>query len=153
MYGNKMSAKQLSHLGIMAPYGDIDLAQHGLRQWLAAWRHQAITWTNVDLSSEKPSVIHLVAISQQELQAPITEFGFKITYLKLLLNLSGANELMAARLTRPIMMGWAADLCQVSRARCQPSASAGQSHVRAGNVDDFLTARVVPFNWDLRRPG
>ena len=31
-------------------YGDTDLAQNWLRQWLVAWRHQAITWTNVDLS-------------------------------------------------------------------------------------------------------
>ena len=30
-----------------------------------AWRHQAITWTNVDLSSVKTSGIHLRVISQE----------------------------------------------------------------------------------------
>ena len=29
----------------------LDLSQHWLRQCLVAWRHQVITWTNVDLSS------------------------------------------------------------------------------------------------------
>ena len=33
------------------PYGDIDLGQHWLRWWLAAWRHHAITSTNVVFSS------------------------------------------------------------------------------------------------------
>ena len=31
---------------------NIDLGQHWLAYWLVAWQHQAITWTNVDLSSE-----------------------------------------------------------------------------------------------------
>ena len=34
-----------------------------LRQWLVAWRHQAITWTNVDWSSVKSSDIHIRSIS------------------------------------------------------------------------------------------
>ena len=32
-------------------YGGTDLCQHWFRQWLVAWQHQAITWTNIDLSS------------------------------------------------------------------------------------------------------
>ena len=32
-----------------------DLGQHWFRYWLAVWRHQAITWTNVDLLSIEPS--------------------------------------------------------------------------------------------------
>ena len=32
----------------MTPYSNRDLGQHWPRQWLVAWRHQAITWTNVD---------------------------------------------------------------------------------------------------------
>ena len=36
--------------GLVTPYGDRDLVQHWLRQWLAAWRHRSITRTNVDLS-------------------------------------------------------------------------------------------------------
>ena len=38
----------LTHCGLVTPYGDIDLGQHSSRQWLVAWQHQAITWTNVD---------------------------------------------------------------------------------------------------------
>ena len=44
--------KYLSHHGLVTPYGDIDLSQHWFRLCLDAWRHQAITWTKVDLSSK-----------------------------------------------------------------------------------------------------
>ena len=33
--------------------------QHWLRQWLDAWRHQAITWTNVNVSSVRSSGIRM----------------------------------------------------------------------------------------------
>ena len=33
----------------MTPYGVGDFGQQWFRQWLVAWRHQAVTWTNVDL--------------------------------------------------------------------------------------------------------
>ena len=46
-------------------YGDINLSQHRFRQWLSAWQHQAITWTNVDLWSEVFFGIHLWAMSQE----------------------------------------------------------------------------------------
>ena len=39
-----------THCDTVTPYGDIDLGQHWLRQWLVAWGYQAITRTNVDLS-------------------------------------------------------------------------------------------------------
>ena len=32
------------------PYEVMELSQHWFRWWLGAWWHQAITWTNVDLS-------------------------------------------------------------------------------------------------------
>ena len=35
--------------GLNTPYGDMNLGQHWSRYWLAAWRHQVITWTNVDI--------------------------------------------------------------------------------------------------------
>ena len=41
----------LPHLilcGTKTPYGDTDLGQLWLRQWLIVWRHKAITWSNVD---------------------------------------------------------------------------------------------------------
>ena len=56
-------------------------------------RHQAITWTNVDLSSGRSSGIHLRAILQELPQPPVTEISLKITYSKFCSNLPGANEL------------------------------------------------------------
>ena len=46
----------LINWGLVTPFGDIDLGQHRL------WRHQAITWTNVDLSSVRSSCINRRAI-------------------------------------------------------------------------------------------
>ena len=45
----------LTHWGLVTPYGIGDLGQH--------WRHQAITWTNVDLSSVRSGGIHLRTLS------------------------------------------------------------------------------------------
>ena len=56
----------------MTPYGDRDLGQHWLRKWLVAWRHQTVTWANVDWSSVKSSIIHIRAISQEMPQPSIT---------------------------------------------------------------------------------
>ena len=52
-----------------------------------------ITWTNVDLSLVRSSDIDLMAISQGAPQPSITKIRLKITYLKFLSNLPGANEL------------------------------------------------------------
>ena len=49
----------------MTSYGDTDLGQHWLRQWLVAWRHQAITWTSFDLSSVRSSDIQLRVIQPE----------------------------------------------------------------------------------------
>ena len=84
---------ELTHCGLVTPYGDRDLGQHWLRLWLVAWRHQAITWTNVDLPSVRSIGIHLSAILQEILQQSITKISWKITFLKFLWNLPGANEL------------------------------------------------------------
>ena len=45
-----LGLKVLTHWGLVTPYGDRDLGQHWVRQWLVAWWHQAVTRTNVDLS-------------------------------------------------------------------------------------------------------
>ena len=49
--------------------GVIKLGQHWFRQWLGAWWPQAINWTNVDInvSSVRYCVIHLIAISEETL--------------------------------------------------------------------------------------
>ena len=39
----------LTHLPLVTQNGDNDLGQHWPRLWLVAWRHQAITCSNVDL--------------------------------------------------------------------------------------------------------
>ena len=42
----------------MTAYGDRDLDQYWISSWLVAWRHQAITWINVVLSSVKSGDNH-----------------------------------------------------------------------------------------------
>ena len=59
-----------------------------------SWQHQAITWTNVDLSSDKSHDIHLRALSKEDLEIPINETRLKIALLKLNPDLPGADELM-----------------------------------------------------------
>ena len=78
----------------MMPYGDMELCQHWLREWLVAWRHQAITWTNVDLSSMRFDDIHLGALSLEDLKKPINKTRLKIAVLKWHPGLPGVNELM-----------------------------------------------------------
>ena len=56
----------ITHYGLVVPYGDNDLVQHWL--WQLPWRHQTIDWTNVDLSV-RSSVNHLRA-SPQEISWP-----------------------------------------------------------------------------------
>ena len=78
----------------MMPYGDIDLGQHWLRKWLVAWWHQAITWTNVDLSSMEFCGIHLTTILQAAHEISVHGMSLKIMILKLQPHLPGANELI-----------------------------------------------------------
>ena len=55
---------ELTHCGLVTPYNvNIDLGQHWIKSWLFAWWHQAITWTNVDISIMRSSDIHLKSIS------------------------------------------------------------------------------------------
>ena len=93
MYMCQCNASSLTHCGLVTPYGNINLGQLWLRQWLVAWRHQAITWTNIDLSSVRSSGIHLSAILQEIPQPSVTEISLKITYLKFCSSPPGANEL------------------------------------------------------------
>ena len=53
----------LTHCGLVMPYNDRYLCQHWLRQWLGAWWYQAMSSTNIDLSSVRYSDIHLIATS------------------------------------------------------------------------------------------
>ena len=75
------------------PYGGRDLGQHWFRQWLVAWRHQAITWINVDLSSLRSCDVHLRTISLEISQPSVPKISLKIIFPGFYLNLPGANEL------------------------------------------------------------
>ena len=83
------------HCGLVTSYGYSDRGQHLLRQWLVAWRHQAITWTNVDLSGNVFCSIHLRAISFIEPRNLFRNIRPGITgILQLLPHLPGTNKLM-----------------------------------------------------------
>ena len=58
------------------------------------WRHQSITWTNVDLSSVRSLGFHLRASSLDDVKIPINKTRLKIAVLKWHLGLPGANELI-----------------------------------------------------------
>ena len=66
---------------------------HWFRSWLVAWQHQAITWTNVDLSSLRSRDVHLTAISLEISQPSVTKISLKSIFLRIYWNLPGANEL------------------------------------------------------------
>ena len=40
----------LTHCGLVTPFGDIYVGQHWPWQWLDAWQHQVITWSNDEFS-------------------------------------------------------------------------------------------------------
>ena len=54
---------------------------------------QAITFTNVDLSSLRYSDVHLRAISPDMSQPSVTKISLNIIFLRFYWNLPGANEL------------------------------------------------------------
>ena len=72
------------------PYGVMEHGQHWFRQWLVAWWHQAITWTNVDWSSVRSGGIHQRAIFQEIHKI---WYEFENYDLRLHLHLPGAIEL------------------------------------------------------------
>ena len=84
----------LIHYGLLTPYGNIDLCKYWPRHWLVAWRHQAITFTNVDLSPVKSSAINLRASSREISQPSISKISLKIVYLKFHSIIPGPNELI-----------------------------------------------------------
>ena len=66
----------------------MNISKHWFKYWLAAWRHQAITWSNVDLSSVGSCAIHPMAIALE-----MTAAHLKFTHLKLKAHPPGNNEL------------------------------------------------------------
>ena len=62
-------------------------------QFNAVWRHQAITWNNIDLPSTRFSGIHSMVMSTWMLKISINKLHLKFTHLKLQPHLPGNNEL------------------------------------------------------------
>ena len=63
----------LTHCGLVTPHGGMDLGQYWSRQWLGAWRHQAITWNNVYLSSVRYFGIHIRVLSKEDVKIAISK--------------------------------------------------------------------------------
>ena len=59
------------------PYYNIDLGQQWLMKWLVAIMHQAITWTNVNLSLKAFWGIYMRAVSQELMKILIHEIKFE----------------------------------------------------------------------------
>ena len=77
----------------MTPYGDMELGQHCPKEWRVAWRHQAIIWTNAELSLMMCHGINLRALSLNDVNIPINKTRLKIAGLKWHPSLPGDNEL------------------------------------------------------------
>ena len=80
----KFCCNHFTQCGLLTAYGDINLGQHWLRQWVVGWGHQAINWTNVDLTSVFVFFIHVRAILYKKLKIFVLDMSLKITNLRLL---------------------------------------------------------------------
>ena len=62
-YGIYMKSHRfcLIHCHLVTSYWLGKIGHRWFRKWIAAWRHQAITWTNFDVSSVEPCDIYLIA--------------------------------------------------------------------------------------------
>ena len=71
---NKMllSKNLVNSLRRVTPYFDRDLSQYWLAYWPVVWRHQAITWSNIDLSSVRSPGTYLRALSLIDLTRTIS---------------------------------------------------------------------------------
>ena len=70
----------LSFIAIRIWYDDICPSQHWRRPWRVNWRHQAITWTNVDLSLIGIRGTHLSPIWQEVLNISIRNTSVKNSF-------------------------------------------------------------------------
>ena len=91
------SINGLTHHPLVIPYGDRDLSEHWLRQWLIAWWHQAITRTN-DFWLVRFCEINPRAMSQHVSKLLFCIMILKIVLLTLLPHTPGANDFMARHL-------------------------------------------------------
>ena len=66
-----MEVMSETHCGPVTQYGGIHVGPHRLRWWLVAWQHEAIAWTNMDLSTLGSSGIHLRILSSEDLECQL----------------------------------------------------------------------------------
>ena len=92
-FGGEGGYRILIHYYLVLLYGDIAQGQHWLRWWLVAWRHQAITWTNVVFSLVMISGVYLRAISQQLSQGTVVYNKFENILLKLTVTSTSPRDL------------------------------------------------------------
>ena len=88
-----LSRAMLTNCCLMTQYCDINLCQQWFRQWLANWRHQAITSPNVDFPLVSLCGIYRRTISKRVIQLPLCIIYLKSHVLKPLLHLPGASKL------------------------------------------------------------
>ena len=102
------------------------LGQHWFRQWLVAWRHQAIAWPNVDWSSVKSCDIHLRAVSQEIFTTSVLDMSLTVT-----------NFQIAVMSTR--------DQCMMTSSDDNISLCAGNSPI----IGEFPSQRPVTRTFDV----
>ena len=86
------------------PYGITDLGQHWIRKWLAAWGHQAITWTKV--LWQKPEASPLwgreiypayIDLFNQPTNQPTRHLNKKWSHYQWLICVSNVHQIISAR--------------------------------------------------------
>ena len=99
-FGDQNRKKMLEHFFSSLVFPSLMLTHNGpvtycMVAWIwvnIGWWHQAITWTNVDLSSVKSSDIHPKAIALKIHQSSVIKINFKIQ--KYHSSLPGASEFL-----------------------------------------------------------
>ena len=71
----KLHQLALTHCGLVTACGYIYLCQHWLKYWFVSWQHQAISWTNVDLSPTGSCGIQLRSMITQIFMIAIPEIN------------------------------------------------------------------------------
>ena len=85
----------ITHCGLMTLYGRIDWGQRWIKQWLVAWRHQAIAWAKVELLLESFSGLQITENNIKEsAQSTILYNEFKNRTRIYFHIIPGANELI-----------------------------------------------------------
>ena len=75
---NMYDVTSLTHCGLVTSYGAVNLGQHWLGWWLVAWRHRAITSTNIGTPSARSSGIHFKVIFTWIPKIPIPKLSWNL---------------------------------------------------------------------------